>query len=117
MRRNHGDKELSQLQTLKKENEKLKKQVAQLRKQLARLDIDRYSNLKDLLEDHYEQEDMKVALGEKAKQKWKCHECPEGTLKLVIITRKDGAFYFRKCSSCSKRTKTQRYHENVEGVT
>lgn len=108
---------MSQLQTLKKENEKLKKQVAQLRKQLARLDIDRYSNLKDLLEDHYEQEDMKVALGEKAKQKWKCHECPEGTLKLVIITRKDGAFYFRKCSSCSKRTKTQRYHENVEGVT
>lgn len=116
-RRPVGDGELKVNRRLKLENDKLKKQISSLRKQLSRIDIDRYSNLKDIIEAQDEEDDnfdSKTAL-EDLKAKWECHECHEDYLKLIIVPRLDGTFYFRKCS-CGHRTKLKKYNDNVEGI-
>jgi ribosomal protein S20 len=50
---------------------------------------------------------------EDLKQRWKCFQCNEGVLRLMIIP---GNRYFRKCSMCSHRTEAQDYTEEVEGI-
>lgn len=102
---------------LKMENQKLKKQLQALRKQLSRIDIDRYSHLRDIIEAHDDEDskfDSKVELAE-LQAKWICHECKQDYLKLIIVPRIDGTFYFRKCP-CGHRTKLKKYHDNVEGL-
>ena len=51
-------------------------------------------------------------------EKWKCHTCNVGVMKLLIFTVKDTTSYFRKCSNqkCTNRTKPQTYTDDVEGV-
>lgn len=95
---------------LKHENQKLKKQISQLRKQLARLDLNRYSNLKELVDKHEleDQEEKKTEHKEQIKKLWECFECREDHLRMVTFERKDGVFYFRKCNSCGHRTKMKR---------
>ena len=117
-RRKYGDREYDSLDKLKHENKRLKRQISALRKQVARIDINRYENLKDLLQKH-DQEDVSeqvVKEQERLKKKWECHSCKQGTLKLKIFERRDGIFYFRKCDSCDNRTKTKKHDESVEGV-
>lgn len=117
-RRNFNKKEQDLIQKLKRENELLKKKISKLRKQIARIDLDRYNNLKDLLEkcDEEGREERLRQEQQRHIEKWLCHKCENGLLKLVIITRKDGTFYFRKCNNCPNRTGTQKYHSKVEGI-
>jgi ATP-dependent exoDNAse (exonuclease V) beta subunit len=113
-----SDTELSEIRRLKLENQKLKKQMGKLRKQLARIDIDRYSNLRDMLEAQAAEDggfDAQVEL-EELKQKWLCHECKEDYLRVIIVPRADGLFYMRKCASCSHRTKLKKYTDEVDGL-
>lgn len=118
-RRSVGDGELRDNQRLKLENQKLKKQISSLRKQLSRIDIDRYQSLKDIIEAHDEQDeqfDTTIALDD-LKHKWECHKCSRDYLRLVIVPRVDGTFYFRRCPTCMNKTKLKKYTEDVEGIT
>lgn len=49
-------------------------------------------------------------------RKWKCFDCHEGILRLVIIPGGENNRYFRKCSMCTKRTEVKTYTEEVEGI-
>jgi hypothetical protein len=46
--------------------------------------------------------------------KWRCHECDQGILRLIVIQRPDKKVYFRKCSHCDNRTQMKDYHEGVK---
>jgi ssDNA-binding Zn-finger/Zn-ribbon topoisomerase 1 len=117
-RRKYSDKEFDLLDKLKHENAKLKKQVSSLRKQIQRIDLDRYENLKDLIYKHYN-EDLGERIAEekeKLKKKWECKQCGTGFLKIYLLNRLDGMFYYRKCTECSHRTKPKPYTNKVEGI-
>jgi HPt (histidine-containing phosphotransfer) domain-containing protein len=118
MKRNHSDKELSQLQLIKKENEKLKRQILQLRKQLARTDLDKYSNLKDTIEKHCQEDKAQEGqeLLERLKQEWKCRDCENGYLEIILYNKLNNTWYFRKCNECSNRTAAQKYTSDVKGI-
>ncbi len=117
-RRNYSDKEQDQLKRLQRENTKLKKQIASLRKQLSRIDLDRYSHLKDIIEAHEDEDeafDIKESI-ELEKKKWECFDCTDGILRLVMVWKAGVPFYLRKCDGCAKKTKLKRYDETVKGV-
>ena len=67
----------------------------------------------DEVEDFYETAQDRMRL------KWTCKVCKRGHLKLIIINRHDGQYYFRSCidKDCKNRTKMKKYTEDVEGVT
>jgi len=116
--RKYTDKEFDELQKTRYEIKKLKRQISSLRKQISRTDIDRYQNLKDLLHKHNES-DLNEKLDEerqKMEKMWECHKCKEGFLKIHILPRRDGVYYYRKCSECNQRTKTQILGKEVEGI-
>jgi len=117
-RGSHSDAELTTIRRLKLENQKLKKQMSKLRKQLSRIDIDRYSNLKDILEEQAAEDenfDVKIEL-EDLKEKWICHGCKEDYLCVIMVPRADGLFYMRRCASCFHKTKLKRYTDEVDGI-
>lgn len=115
-----GDKERSREQELKYENQKLRREVSSLRKQLARIDLDRYSHVREMVEEHLAQEDQEISTQDmlkSMKNEWQCHECGVGHLEITLYTRLDGTFYWRKCSNCPHRTKSQKYDPNtVKGI-
>lgn len=114
----YSDREYDDLQRLKHENKKLKRQVSALRKQISRLDLDRYENLKDIVQKHYEaeeQDQFKKDL-KKLKKEWECHVCREGFLKLYLINRRNEVVYYRKCTECDNRTSVKPYNSKVEGI-
>jgi len=129
-----GHKELSKEQELKYENKEfrrrerdkdnqilqLKREVSSLRKQLARIDLDRYSHVRDIVEEHYANEEKEVSTQDmlkSMKDQWRCHECGSGHLEIYVYTRQDGTFYYRLCNNCPNRTKSQRYDPNtVQGI-
>lgn len=113
-----GDKEHTRLQRALKENEKLKRQISKLRKVIARIDLDRYENLREMILQHEEENQIEVAVQKKQKEaeKWKCFECGEGTMRMKIFETRAGARYYRKCDNCPNRTKAQNYTKDVEGV-
>lgn len=116
-RKQAKDADLKEIQRVKIENQKLRGQIASLRKQLSRIDIDRYTNLKEIIEAHDKQDkefNKKQELKD-LKDKWICHKCNEDHLKLIMIPRLDGLFYIRRCASCTNKTKMKRYVEGVEG--
>lgn len=49
-------------------------------------------------------------------RKWKCHQCDEGILRLIIVPGLETNRYFRKCSMCAHRTTIKEHHNEVEGV-
>lgn len=112
------DKDDDRIDRLRQENKKLKHQINQLRKQIARIDVDRYQGLKNLVDKQAKEDaDSEKSLQSRKKlQEWKCNKCLEGHLRIVIINRRDGVYYFRRCSSCVNRTVLQRYTAEVEGV-
>lgn len=129
-----GQKELSKEQELKYENKefrrrerdkdneinKLKREIGSLRKQLARIDLDRYSHVRDIVEEHYANEEVEQNTQDmlsSMKNKWQCHECGIGHLEIHLYTRLDGTFYYRKCNNCANRTKAQKYDaQSVTGI-
>lgn len=121
MRRNHSKKELDQLQIVKRENDKLKRQISGLRKQIARLDLDRYDIIKDMIQEHYQ--DDRAEQGEQIldnlKKTWACNVCADGHLEIFIYNRAGETYYYRICSNapdCSHRTKSQPYITSVKGI-
>ena len=111
MKRSHGDKEQTEIQKLKTENQSLKKKLSTLRKQLSRIDVDRYQELRRFVDQEAEEQhaEERAEIEKQVGKLWKCHDCIEGTLRMVMLERRDGVFYYRKCDACPKRTKTQRH--------
>jgi hypothetical protein len=114
-----GSKEFSRLQESLHENKRLKREIASLRKQLARLDLDRHSYVKDIVDEHYateEQQETTEKMLKRMKEEWKCNSCPVGYLEINLYTRVGETMYFRKCNSCPNRTPSKKYEpDKVEG--
>jgi len=115
------DKDISINQKLRNENQKLKRQLERLRKQISRIDVDKYINIKETLEAQ-DREDIQfenVGLEQKrieaVKRDWTCHKCDEDYLRLMIVQRPDGVFYFRLCPTCKKRTRLKPFKDDVKG--
>lgn len=55
----------------------------------------------------------------KLEEKWRCHKCQEGIMKLIVFSRPDGKHYIRACSNrnkCQNRTEPKQWNEEVEGI-
>jgi hypothetical protein len=117
-----SDREFTREKKLINENRILKRQVASLRKQLARLDLDRYDNIKETIEQHYQEDRAQEGQDflEKIKSEWKCHEAGcDGFLEIFTYTKVGNTWYYRICSSaptCKNRTKAQKYSPSVRGI-
>lgn len=114
-----GSKEISREQKLIHENSKLKRQVSALRKELARVDLDRYTNLKEVIDQHYQEdraEEGKNIL-DKVKQEWACHQ-PNclGYLEIFLYNKLDHTWYYRQCNVCPNRTKAKKWTSDVKGI-
>lgn len=121
MSRNSRDhKEYTRLQEALHENKKLKRENSSLRKQLARLDLDRHSYVKDIVDEHLAQEDQSQTTTqtlESLKNTWKCLDCKSGFLEIHLYTKVGETWYWRQCNSCEKRTKSQQYDpDKVKGI-
>ena len=113
------DKEYSREQRLVNENKKLKREISRLNKILARLDLDRYSTVKDILLEHEmsDKSEKTQDLLESLKEEWKCRECQTGYLEIIIFSKLGNLHYFRKCNCCNNRTKSQTYDPSkVRGI-
>jgi regulator of replication initiation timing len=111
-----GNKEFTRLQESLYENKRLKREISSLRKQLARLDLDRHGYVKDIIEEHCAQEES-AEMMKRLKNEWKCHVCGIGYLEIFTYNRINDTYYYRKCSNCIHRTKSQKYDpEEVKGI-
>lgn len=117
-----GDKEFTKEQRLIQENRVLKRHVASLRKQLARVDLDKFSSLKETIEQHYQEDSTQQGLDilEKVKKEWACQSpgC-DGYLEIFTYNKVGDTWYYRVCSNnpgCKNRTKSQRYSPEVRGI-
>lgn len=114
-----GVKEFSREQRLINENRKLKRENARLSKLLARIDLDRYSTIKDMIDDHQAEDALQRTqeLLNSLKEAWKCRDCDTGYLEIVLFTKMGNQHYFRACNSCKNRTKSQVYDPTkVKGI-
>lgn len=114
-----GDKERSREQELKYENQKLRRTVSSLRKQLARIDLDRYSHVRDMVEEHLADQEEVVTTEDmlkSMKNEWQCRECNGGHLEITLYGKMGQTWYFRKCNNCPHRTKSQIYTPSVRGI-
>jgi hypothetical protein len=62
-------------------------------------------------------EQVKQETYQEFKQKWKCFQCDgTGVMKITVINRQDGKFYFRKCNNpkCPHRTELKQFTDDVE---
>jgi hypothetical protein len=103
---------------LTRDNEKLKKTISSLRKNLSRLDVDRYAQFKELLDsqDSAQNDSDKLYELDRLKKKWTCKVCEKDYLKLLLVHRPDGVFYYRKCQNCDHKTRLKKYTDDVKGV-
>lgn len=117
-RRNFNKKEQDILQKLQRENEKLRRTIQSLRKQMSRIDIDEYQNLREIIESQetFDSETERKNELKKLKERWLCRVCSTDYLRLVMVPRLDGVFYFRRCANCGNKTKLKKYTEEVEGI-
>lgn len=114
-----GHKELSREQELKYENQKLRREISSLRKQLARIDLDRYTHVREIVEEHLHQEEQVDAskLLESLKKEWKCHHCRDGYLEIIVYSKMGTPWYKRECNNCDHRTKAKQYDpDTVKGI-
>lgn len=116
-----GHKERSKEQELRYENHKLRRENSSLRKQLARVDLDRYSYVKDIVEEHLADNTEEITTTQmlaSMKNIWKCNECGDGYLEIILYGGPGGSnHYYRQCNCCSNRTKGQKYNEEtVRGI-
>jgi hypothetical protein len=114
-----GEREFGREKKLAHENKRLKQQVSQLRKMLARVDLDRYSNLKQTIEKHYQEEQAQEGqdILDKVKKEWACQVAGcEGYLEIILYNKIDSTWYYRRCNCCPHRTKSQKYSPEVKGI-
>jgi hypothetical protein len=114
-----GEKEYTRLQEVIHENKKLKREVAHLRRQLARLDLDRLSYVHEVVQEHYADEEIEknsTKMLANLKKTWLCKECGIGFLEIVLYNKIGEVWYFRQCSNCDHRTKSQKYTPTVQGI-
>lgn len=108
------DREYDLLDKLKKENAQLKRDYAKLRRQVDRLNLDndRYRTLKELVHKQAKEEQKSA----KTRKDWTCFDCGKGTMKLHLLIRRDGTYYYRLCSlsECGNRTKLKKHTSEVE---
>lgn len=119
MKRNNNRKEATEIRRYKDENDKLKRQVSSLRKQLARIDLDRFVHVRNMLEEHLEENESNDdrSLLESLKKEWACRECDTGHLEITIFNKVQEMYYYRKCNNCDHRTKSQKYDKSkVKGI-
>ncbi len=107
-------------QRLIKENQSLKKQVQVLRKRLARIELSRYENVKEAVEDHERNSGLPTteALLDALKREWACKKenCP-GYLEVTLFNKIETVWYYRKCNCCDNRTPSQKYDpKSVKGI-
>lgn len=113
-----GSVELTREQKLISENKKLKRELSQIRKQLARVDLDRFDTLREMIEDSRtdEQPEFGAEFLERLKKTWLCDDCRQGHLEIILYSKRDSTWYYRKCSNCPNRTKAQEYSPEVKGI-
>lgn len=114
-----GSNEYTREQRLTKENKDLKLEISRLRKLLARVDLDRYEQVREIIEEHYtkDREDEGKIILDKMKQEWKCHTAGcEGYLEITLFNKINDTWYYRKCNCCPNRTKSQKYTPDVRGI-
>ncbi len=109
------------MQRISHENKRLKKEVGTLRKQLARIDLDKFSQVSDIIDERYkndEKSDQGQDLLDALKAEWKCRKCEEGFLEIIIYTKQGIPYYFRKCSNrfCTQRTLSKPHTSHVKGI-
>jgi transcription elongation factor Elf1 len=78
---------------------------------LSRIDVERFENLKELVDKQRQEEKTK---DKKVKKNWDCYQCGKGHMQLHIFNRRDGVFYYRSCTLCENRTRMKKHHKNVE---
>lgn len=87
-------------QRLQHENQRLKKTISQLRKQLARIDIDRSSSVRDIINKHYAEEnaiehaEKEREILEDLKRIWACNTCHSGHLEIILINKGNTSIIF-----------------------
>jgi len=61
-------------------------------------------------------EKVKEETYQEFKQKWKCFQCNTGIMKLTVMPRQDGKYYFRACTNdkCKHRTELKPFTDEVE---
>lgn len=104
-----SDKEYDLLDKLKYENQKLKRELKAARKLLDRYQVAEQCGLFDGEKILPSKKRVKEA---NIYEQWKCHDCGEGTMCLILL----GNYYLRKCDRCDKRTQKQTIHKELLGI-
>lgn len=117
-KRPKSDSDVNKLKEALREISRLRKQISSLRKQLSRTDVDNYQNVMELLNSHDKQNEQasEEQLVRKVEQKWKCNTCNIDSLRIFMLDRIDGMFYFRKCPNCNHKTRLKKLSSIVEGL-
>lgn len=117
MKSNHKcEKELNQLKEVKAQRDFYKDKYEKLKKLVDRLGEDYPDNKKvkaiTMHVESHKQSDLKAKLSEK----WRCHSCEKGTLKIIKVPHAGHLGYFRKCDNlkCTKKTRLKPYSQEVE---
>lgn len=121
-RMNRGEKELDQIQKMRREIEKLKRENVALRKQMARIDFTRFQNLRELVNKQRKEDlqERKEATAEKLKKEFLCYKCGKDWLRLKLWDHPiKGPSYYRACPTpgCGHRTEMKPYTPKVRGIT
>ena len=113
-----GVKEISREQALISENKGLKRDLAKIRKQLARIDLDRFDTLREMIEENRSEAEPEfgAAFLENLKRTWLCNDCRQGHLEIILYNKIDNTYYYRKCTNCPNRTKSQKHTPAVTGI-
>lgn len=110
------DKLKSELRTLEKAFEA---NIKFLKGKTAKLDLQELLQGANKNQSVTEIEQEKIVNFKELEEKWRCHKCKEGVMKLIVFNRHDGKKYIRACSNknkCQNRTDPKDWKEDVEGV-
>lgn len=111
---------LTREQRLVKENQALKREIQTIRKRLARIELSRYENVKEAIEDHERNSGLPTTqdLLESLKKEWACKmEGCDGFLEVILFNKINTTYYYRKCNVCENRTPSQKHDPNtVKGI-
>ena len=58
--------------------------------------------------------DMQHQIQEAEERSWECYKCDDGTLRLIIINKRNEEWYFRSCNNCKNRTRMKKYKKGVK---
>lgn len=111
-------KDQSALQKAHREIKMLKRQLNRMKKLISRMDMDDYMNIQEAREAQLRE---RKELKQENKtiddiERWKCFSCKEDHLRLIIYQKVDEPYYFRRCPTCSNRTKGKKFDDTVEGI-